>query len=215
MLFDLTSHTSPPAPEVKPSTHTGAKVQKFLEMHAAKVAVVEKHIEAPPAAGEVIFVWTTAQFNTMTLIAWLIKHLGPIEELTISTYSISDICVNALFSQLDAGNIHQVYFFLSDYVPRLAPKKYDMLSAQAKARPGRVTIGLGFNHSKITLARIGKNRIVITGSGNFAENSGHEQYTICNNENIYEFYRDCIREYHPPRYRADRADAVGPAEMGH
>ena len=196
-------------------SQTGVKVQKFLEMHTAKVSIVEKHIPAPPAQGEIIFVWTTAQFNTMSLIAWIIKHLGPIEELTVSTYSISNICVNALFSQIDAGNILKAYFFLSDYVPRQSPGKYEMLTAQAKARPGKIEIGLGFNHSKVTLARVGQNRIVITGSGNFAENSGNEQYTICNNENIYEFYRNCIREYHPPRYRADRPVGAGEAEMGH
>jgi len=200
--LDIVSET----PEiVKGEGVSAAAVERFTAMHTAKVACVEKNISAPPLPGEVIFIWTTAQFNTMSLLIWLIKHLGPIEELTISTYSISDLCVNTLFSWMDTGKIDKVYFFLSDYIPRSSPRKYDMLTSQARAREGRMEIGLGFNHSKITLARIGEHRIVITGSGNFAENSGNEQYTICNNGTVYEFYRSCIREPKPVRYRSDRS----------
>ena len=211
-MFEL--DIPPQTPEGKMHSTTAAAVQAFELAHAAKVATVEKHLSAPPGPGEMQFVWTTAQFNTMTLIIWLIKHLGPIEELTLSTYSISDLCINTLFSWMDSGRIGRVYFYLSDYVPRMSPKKWENLQSQAASRTGMMEIGLGFNHSKVTLARIGCHRIVITGSGNFAENSGNEQYTICNNSEIYEFFRNCIREPHPVRYRADRVGKAGETEMG-
>lgn len=195
------------AQDVKPEDTAGktaAKIEQFESMHAAKVAVVEKNLERPPLPGEAIFVWTTAQFNTMSLIIWLIKNLGIIEELTISTYSISNICINTMFKWYDTGSIREIYFYLSDYTPRSAPQKWESLCSQASTR--NIKIGIGFNHSKITLAKIGDNYIVIAGSGNFAENGGNEQYVICNNERIFNFYRECIREDHPVRYRQDRLD---------
>lgn len=206
--LEIPAAVNPAMPQRNEGT-SAAKVEVFESMHTARVANVKKHIPKPPAAGEIVFVWTTAQFNTMSLIIWLIEQLGNIDELTVSTYSISNICVKTLLKWLDAGRIQNIHLYLSDYVPKMSPTKYNTLQAEISARPGRITIGLGFNHSKITLAAIGENRIIITGSGNFAENSGNEQYTICNSPEIYEFYKSCIKEDHPVRYRADRIAAAG------
>lgn len=212
-LFSLETVTAAPSLPQRGDGTSAAKVEVFESMHTAKVAIVKKHIPKPPAPGEVIFVWTTAQFNTMSLIIWLIEQVGPIDELLVSTYSISNICVNTMLKWLDSGKIGNIYLYLSDYVPRMSPAKYNALLAEVSARSGKMKIGLGFNHSKITLATIGKNRIVITGSGNFAENSGNEQYTICNNPEVYEFYKSCITEDHPIRYRVDRAVKAGGTPM--
>lgn len=212
-LFSLETVTAAPSLPQRGDGTSAAKVEVFESMHTAKVAIVKKHIPKPPAPGEVIFVWTTAQFNTMSLIIWLIEQVGPIDELLVSTYSISNICVNTMLKWLDSGKIGNIYLYLSDYVPRMSPAKYNALLAEVSARPGKMKIGLGFNHSKITLAAIGKNRFVITGSGNFAENSGNEQYTICNNPEVYEFYKSCITEDHPIRYRVDRAVKAGGTPM--
>ena len=212
-LFSLETVTAAPSLPQRGDGTSAAKVEVFESMHTAKVAIVKKHIPRPPAPGEVIFVWTIAQFNTMSLIIWLIEQVGPIDELLVSTYSISNICVNTMLKWLDSGKIGNIYLYLSDYVPRMSPAKYNALLAEVSARPGKMKIGLGFNHSKITLATIGKNRIVITGSGNFAENSGNEQYTICNNPEVYEFYKSCITEDHPIRYRVDRAVKAGGTPM--
>lgn len=212
-LFSLETVTAAPSLPQRGDGTSAAKVEVFESMHTAKVSIVKKHISKPPAPGEVIFVWTTAQFNTMSLIIWLIEQVGSIDELLVSTYSISNICVNTMLKRLDSGKIGNIYLYLSDYVPRMSPAKYNALLAEVSARPGKMKIGLGFNHSKITLAAIGKNRFVITGSGNFAENSGNEQYTICNNPEVYEFYKSCITEDHPIRYRVDRAVKAGGTPM--
>ena len=76
-------------------------------------------------------------------------------------------------------------------------KCVDLLRSQAAARP-QISIGYGFNHSKILLARTQDDQyIVITGSGNFAENARNEQYTLCNDKQIYDFYYECIRADNP------------------
>lgn len=206
-LFDLCAPAAQATPMPEKSTGiTDVKITQFESAHTAKVATIKKHIPHPPGKGEVIFIWTTAQFNTMSMIIWLIENLGPVDELIVSSYSISQICVQTLLKWMDAGKIASTYLYLSDYTPRMAAKKYEYLLQAQSARPGKLKIGLGFNHSKITLAAIGEHRIVITGSGNFAENGGNEQYTMCDNEQIYDFFKTCITEDHPVRYRNGRPD---------
>lgn len=214
-LFSLDRNgTALPGMPVRSEGVTAAKLQRFESMHTAKVAIVKEHLNAPPGPGEVVFIWTTAQFNTMSMIMWLIQERGTADELLLSTYSISDICVQTLLKWMDSGQIGRVYMYISDYFTKLKSKRWDMLLSAKAARPGRLDIGLGFNHSKITLLSIGPNRFIITGSGNFAENSGNEQYTICNNPEIHEFYKQCITEDHPLRYRKDRLREAGRTEMG-
>lgn len=170
-----------------------ARTLKLIRTHTAKVAIVNQHIPSIPGRNEAVFVWTTNQFNTVSFLLWLIEHQKTIEELTISTYSIGANCINSLMRLVDAGQIKKVHIYISTYMQSVNAKCVDLLRAQAAERPS-VSIGYGFNHSKVLLSRTGDNHVVIVGSGNFAENARNEQYTICNDEQIYNFYYNCIRE---------------------
>lgn len=172
---------------------SAAKVLKLIESHTRKVAIVNQHIPDIPGPNEAVFVWTTNQFNTVSFLLWLIEHRTIIEDLTISTYSIGANCINSLIRLVDSGQILKAHIYISTYMQSVNAKCVDLLRSQAAARP-QVSIGYGFNHSKVLLAKTGNDHVVITGSGNFAENARNEQYTICNDERIYKFYYDCIRE---------------------
>lgn len=197
-LFDL----KPPEPETRPQENTlrdksAAKALKLLESHAKKVAVVKTHIPTIPKEKEVVFVWTTNQFNTVSFLLWIIELAGPIKELTLSTYSIGANCINALVRLIDSGQILKAHLYISTYMQNINAKCVDLLRAQASSRPS-ISIGYGFNHSKILLASTQEGQhIVITGSGNFAENARNEQYTICNDKEIYDFYYDNVRADNP------------------
>ena len=212
-LFSLDRNETP-APGIRKEGVTAAKLQRFESMHTAKVAVVKEQLNAPPGPGDVVFIWTMGQFNTMSMIMWLIQERGTADELLLSTYSISDICVQTLLKWMDAGKIGRTYMYVSDYFTKLKSKRWDMLLSAKAARPGRLDIGIGFNHSKVTLLAIGPDRFVITGSGNFSENAINEQYTICNNAEIYEFFKQCLTEDRPLRLRKDRLAEAGRVEMG-
>lgn len=176
---------------------SAARLSQYESMQTAKVATIEQHISKVPGPGEVIYVWTTNQFNTMAFIVWIIKQSGPIKSLTITTYSIGAVCINTLMKWYDSGKIQEIYFYIASYAKRIAVKNVDLLTAQANARE-RIRVGFGFNHSKIMLVQTENDYITITGSGNFSENAYNEQYTICNDKEIYDFYFDCIRgEDHP------------------
>lgn len=172
---------------------SAAKLADFESLQSAKVATVEQHIPAIPKPGQCVFIWTTNQFNTMAFIVWIIKHLGSIESLTITTYSIGALCINTLMKWYDSSQIQEIYFYIASYAKRIAVKNVDLLTAQANSRD-RITVGFGFNHSKVLLAKTKDAYITITGSGNFSENAYNEQHTICNDKEIYDFYYNCIRE---------------------
>ena len=197
-LFDLKI----PAAQTRPQENTlrnksEAKALQLIESHTAKVAIVKSHIPNLPKEKEVVFVWTTNQFNTVSFLLWIIELAGSIKELTLSTYSIGANCINALVRLVDSGQIQKTHLYISTYMQNINAKCVDLLRSQAAARP-QISIGYGFNHSKILLARTQDDQyIVITGSGNFAENARNEQYTLCNDKQIYDFYYENIRADNP------------------
>lgn len=175
---------------------SAAKLVAYENLQTSKIKIIQENIPVPPKPGEVIFCYTTNQFNTMAFIVWIIRTIGKIRSLTITTYSIGATSINTIMKWYDAGHIEEIYFYIASYTKRISPKNIDLLTSQASARD-RVTVSFGFNHSKILLAEADHGHFVITGSGNFSENAYNEQYTICNDERIYKFYYDCIREDSP------------------
>ncbi len=175
---------------------SAAKLVAYENLQTSKIKIIQENIPVPPKPGEVIFCYTTNQFNTMAFIVWIIRTIGKIRSLTITTYSIGATSINTIMKWYDAGHIEDIYFYIASYTKRISPKNIDLLTSQASARD-RVTVSFGFNHSKILLAETDHGHFVITGSGNFSENAYNEQYTICNDERIYKFYYDCIREDSP------------------
>lgn len=49
-----------------------------------------------------------------------------------------------------------------------------------------------WNHSKVTLLRSSDNHFVIEGSGNFSDNSRHEQYIFLNSKKVFYFRKNWI-----------------------
>lgn len=207
-LFDLKTPepkepSSEPGKKKAPKTEfentlegkSAAKLARYEALQTAKVAKIEENLKIP-VPGEVAFVWTTNQFNTMAFILWIIKHLGAIESLTISTYSIGATSINTIMRWYDTGDIKEIYFYIASYAKRINAKNIDLIQAQANSRQS-ITVGFGFNHSKVLLAKTAGAYITITGSGNFSENAYNEQYTLCNDKQIYDFYYENIRADNP------------------
>lgn len=142
-LFELNPPAVQPAKERKRPKQefentlegkSAAKISHYEDLQTAKVAVIEQHLHDIPTPGQVVFIWTTNQFNTMAFIVWIIKHLGPILDLTLTTYSIGAVCINTLMKWYDSGRIRQIYFYIASYAKRIAVKNVDLLTAQANSR---------------------------------------------------------------------------------
>lgn len=165
---------------------------KFRELHDHKMANLKDLMDRLPCDDEAYFLWTVNSFNAFTFIPYLLGASGNFTELIISTYSINIRIIDALSDYMIKKMIRSVYILISDSAKFRIPRVVDHLEQFGLSNPGSVTIRYAWNHSKVTLIRSGDHHFVIEGSGNFSENSRHEQYVLLNSRHIYEFRRKWI-----------------------
>ncbi len=165
---------------------------KFTSMHLVKVNSIKQLIGKLPIPDEILFLWTLNSFNAFTFIPYIIKELGRIDNLVFSTYSINTRIVNSLIRWMDKGKIEHVHIFISDSMKFRMPKVVDLLQGYVTAG-NRINVDYVWNHSKVTLIEAKQNHFVIEGSGNFSENAQHEQYVFLNNNEVYNFRFNSIK----------------------
>lgn len=167
-----------------------ARILKFQKLHTERINSIKQLLGRLPVPGEIMFLWTLNSFNAFTFIVYTIKHCGPIDELIFSTYSLNERIFSSLMKWFEKGEIKEITLLISDSIRSRVPKIYDLLRSQS-AR-GKIRVIYAWNHSKMILMRVGSDRFVVEGSGNFSENALYEQYVYMNDERVYDFRKECI-----------------------
>jgi len=167
---------------------------RFTGLHDMKVGNLTELIKRYPGNQEAFFIWTVNSFNAFTFIPYLIKNSGTIKELIISTYSINIKIIDALSGFLQKGLVESVYILISDSAKFRIPTVIDHLEQFSSNNQDKVSVRYAWNHSKVTLISTGDHYFVIEGSGNFSENSRHEQYIFLNSEEIFNFRKKWITD---------------------
>ncbi|MEI6061155.1 MAG: hypothetical protein WCR72_10625 [Bacteroidota bacterium] len=191
-LFDLSDLSKTTVTDDEPSA---AMVEKFLLSHDHRIESIKNLVGQLPRDNEIFFLWTVKSFNAFTFIPFVIKETGTIDELTISTYSISMRIIDALMKLIDNKKVLKVHLLVSETLPYRLPKVFDHLQAITSHRE-EITVSYGWNHSKIALIHSGGNYLVVEGSGNFGENAQHEQYIFYNSQKVYAFRKAEINGIH-------------------
>ena len=176
--FDIHSITETPKAQVE------GVFSKYLNNHLQRIENVSELCRIPDN-GEVFFLQTEKAFNAFTFIPWIAKKFF-IEEIYASTYSISRRVVEALQELQQDGKVGEVTLLISDSMIKRNPQTIDNLEAVAKSN-GNFKIKYYWNHSKVTLIKTKDHFFVLEGSGNFSENAHLEQYTFCNDADVYQF----------------------------
>ncbi|MHC1707414.1 MAG: hypothetical protein AB9842_07820 [Bacteroidales bacterium] len=171
---------------------SGILKDNFLDVHLARIENIRQLAGALPKEGEIYFLWTLNSFNAFTFIPYLVKSAGVIEELIISTYSMSTRILNALAHYLERGRVANVHILISDSVKFRLPRVNEQLTILCNQRPGQFVVSYGWNHSKITLLRTADSYYLVEGSGNFSENAQFEQYIFMNSRKVFEFRKAAI-----------------------
>ncbi len=169
-------------------------VSQFINSHMHKVGSVSDLSGKLPGCGEAFFIWTVNQFNAFTFIPYVLSQFDKIDELVISTYSINIKVIDSLSHFLRANKIGSVFIVISDSANFRIPKVVDHLKLFSESF-SNVDVRFAWNHSKITLMNCKNNYFLLEGSGNFSENSRHEQYLLLNSPTIYEFRKNWIINY--------------------
>jgi hypothetical protein len=120
--------------------------------------------------------------------ALIVENEWQVEDLTISTLSMSDENVDSLAGLLNGGHVAQLNLIVSDFFfsherGGMVPYLYEKLDIE-----DRFQLAVASVHTKICLIQtIGGNKIVIHGSANLRTSSNVEQIMIENNDDLYDF----------------------------
>ena len=165
----------------------------YLSMHDYKLESLKALCGRIPEPGEFFALWTLKSFNAFTIIPFMIRMLGKIEYLALSTYSINTRIIDSLCKKIDQGKIDHVNIFISDSIKNRMPKVVDHLNMAIQSR-NKISVHYAWNHSKITLIESAGKFFVFEGSGNWSENAQHEQYLFFQYEKLYRFRLKCITD---------------------
>jgi len=190
MLWNLNEDLNKPTPKSESNERAEILRTKFIQKHLIKVENLKQLIGKFPAPGEIFLLFTLKSFNAFTFIIYIIKHIGIIEELSFSTYSINERIVNSMVKWYDKAQLKEINITISDSIRHRVPKVNDQLQLYAADR--NINIKYSWNHSKITLIRTASHHFVIEGSGNFSENAMNEQYIWLNDQEVFNFRKSCI-----------------------
>lgn len=151
-------------------------------------AELAKEIGSPPK-GSRYFVVLNGNFIFGDFIEALIVENGwTVDELMISTLSMSDENVDSLAGLLTGGHVKELNLIVSDFFfsherGGLVPYLYEKLDID-----NRFQMAVASVHTKICMIRTkGNNKIVIHGSANLRTSSNVEQIMIENNDSLYDF----------------------------
>lgn len=146
-----------------------------------------------PEQDESIHIISNGKFDYYTFIPVFIEHLGHIDELYGSTWTMNRNNCENLFEQFDAGNIDKMSIITGLYFKRRETAVYATL-VQGMAKRHQTCISCE-NHAKIILIRKGNKYYVIEGSANWTGNPRIEQNTVTQSEGLYNFHRDWMRTF--------------------
>lgn len=172
--------------------NSGALGLKFLDIHNMKLESIKHLLGKLPLENEIFFIWTLKSFNAFTFIPYLIKYAGTIDELIISTYSINKRIIAALIKLIDTGKVKQVRINISESMKHRMPSVVDELESAQSLHKEQLLINYSWVHAKVALVKIGKDKYIVEGSGNWAENAKHEQYIFLKNEQVFDFRKQWI-----------------------
>ncbi|MEI6577709.1 MAG: hypothetical protein WCO63_16150 [Bacteroidota bacterium] len=171
---------------------SGILKSKFHDIHSIRVESIKSLVGNVPNPGECFFLWTVKSFNAFTFIPYFVKEHKVIEELILSTYSISVRILESLTHLLERGKVEKIHILISDSIKFRLPKVQEQLALLCSQRPGQFTVSYAWNHSKICLIKTPHGCFLVEGSGNFSENAQHEQYVFLNIQEVYDFRKEEI-----------------------
>ena len=191
-FFNINEIKSSTAPEPATGSQDQSLEVRFLQEHYQKINSIKDLVGKPPAPGSSYFLFTEKSFNAFTFIPYLIKEHGTLQEVSCSTYSINKRILLSLFKLINEGKIGHISLLVADSLKHQRPDVTDQLQTFAQSNPSKLKVTFAWNHSKILLVKAAGQHYCIEGSGNWSENSRHEQYIFANNQSLFEFRYCCL-----------------------
>lgn len=193
---------------VKPPLYTGARKGPLMYERAAELA---RDVGPAIMAGERVDAVVSGNFIFGDFIeAFAVEQNVLIDDLTLSTLSISQDNVDSLHNLIVGDYVRELNIVVSDYWyshnRRNLPYIYEKLDIA-----DRFQFAVAGIHTKITLMRIGDRKLVMHGSANLRSSRSIENFVIETDPVGYDFHRawhQTILDHYGTIRKAVRAQAL-------
>lgn len=147
-----------------------------------------------PKKNEQIRIRTQQQINLVSIILKIVDIHKKIDELTIATYTLNRVTMNALIPLIKSKAILKLNLLVSSSYGFRDKKYFQELKETWLELSGKYKIHLVFAwcHFKITLAKCGRVFYQFEGSMNYSTNNMAEQLLFENNKKSYQHDYDFI-----------------------
>ena len=160
---------------------------------ALKQEIVKDFLTGIPEPGETWHIVSNGKYDFWTFVPVILDHLKePAREFYGSTWTMNRGNAKELLDLFDRGRIEKVAILTGTYFKRRETAVYATLTEGLLTRKQRYVAFQ--NHAKVILIRTEKDAIVIEGSANFTANPRLEQYTLSNDQGLYEFHQGWMEE---------------------
>lgn len=154
-----------------------------------KQEVVKDFLTGIPGPGETWHIVSNGKYDYWTFVPVILDILKePAHEFYGSTWTMNRNNVQELIELFDTGRIEKIAILTGTYFKRRETAVYATLTEALFSRKQRYVAFQ--NHAKVIL--IGTetgSKIVVEGSANFTANPRLEQYTLSNDQGLYEFHK--------------------------
>ncbi len=166
------------------------KMIKFLIPQFAKIRDI-RDIGCPSEENQQIRFITTTQLNVMSFLLFMMDEKGDIDELYISTFSISNKVIDVIDLLIEKKKIRKLTIIISN-IKRAEKISETLKNLIIKHGKGLVSAKLAWIHTKIICFRIKGEYYTIEGSGNLTNNGRIEQYLFEKSKETYNFHSEWI-----------------------
>ena len=147
-----------------------------------------------PKEGEIVQFVSDGASDTGGFFSALLEEFGEIDEMYLSTWTISMQNVKRLIDAYDERKLKSLYFLINDGLLKTNSTKAIWGAINDLFSQRGIKYKAVNSHAKIFCCRIGENYITISGSGNWSENPRIENYIIIGGKATFDFNKKWMLE---------------------
>lgn len=144
----------------------------------------------PVEMGHSYHIISRGDIDAMSYLVHILKQIGPIQTLTLSTWCMAMPDVEEIHTAINAGMIGQAHFCVGEIFPNQYTDEYEKLREIEST--GKVRVTVARNHSKVMLGAAPEIGIwfAIESSSNVNTNPRIEQTAIHMDKDLHDFYAE-------------------------
>ena len=185
-LFDLEVPVTNIKCAARSEKSKAKKELKFIQRNANCSELI-RYAGGFPEDGEIMQFLSNGASDTGGFFSALLEEYGCIDEMYLSTWTISMANVHRIIEAIDSGRLKQLYFLINDGLLKTNSTKAIWGAIHNLFTQRGIKFKAVNSHSKIFCCKMGSKYVTISGSGNWSENPRIENYILVGGEKSFNF----------------------------